>query len=165
MSDRIRHMADGDDDGGAPLLARIPPPIWALLYLILALGIDRVLRLRALLYAPILGAIAILGGVALSVSAVVEFRKAGTAVRPDAPVNSALVTTGIFSRSCNPMYLGLVLITLGAALIQGSLPFFLVPAIVYFTNNAVVIPYEEAKMRRQFGDSFRHYCEKVGRWL
>jgi protein-S-isoprenylcysteine O-methyltransferase Ste14 len=150
----------------APLLARVPPPIWALIYLLVAIGIDESRLLPfAWLYEPTLGTLFILGGLGSAVTAVIQFRKAGTAARPDARINAALVTDGIFARTRNPMYLGLVLVTLGIAFTQGTLPYFAVPLLVFFTNNAIVIPYEEAKMRRQFGATFDAYCKRVRRWL
>jgi protein-S-isoprenylcysteine O-methyltransferase Ste14 len=63
------------------------------------------------------------------------------------------------------MYLGLVLISLGIALCVGSLPMFLVPICMFGTTNWVHIPFEEAKMRRQFGDSFDRYTRSTRRWI
>jgi protein-S-isoprenylcysteine O-methyltransferase Ste14 len=37
--------------------------------------------------------------------------------------------------------------------------------VVFFTNDRAVIPFEEAKMERQFGDDYRAYKSKVRRWL
>jgi protein-S-isoprenylcysteine O-methyltransferase Ste14 len=152
---------------GAPVLAIIPPPIWALFYVIAVFLLDQagLLPTAAPLYEPLLGALFILGGIALAVAANIEFRKAGTALAPTARVNSELVTDGIYARTRNPMYLGLVLITLGLAFIQGALPWFIVPVLVFLTNNFVVVPYEEAKMHRQFGAMYEAYRRKVRRWI
>ena len=49
------------------------------------------------------------------------------------------------------MYLGLVLATLGIAFSVGSPPMFAVPLLVFATANWAHIPFEEAKMRSQFG--------------
>ncbi len=54
---------------------------------------------------------------------------------------------------------------MGIAFLVATLPFFVVPFVVFFTNNAVVIPFEEAKMERQFGEEYRAYKKKVRRWL
>jgi protein-S-isoprenylcysteine O-methyltransferase Ste14 len=150
-----------------PVLALIPPPIWALFYLVVVFVFQDIGILNAppLLYEPILGAILGLAGIALALAAYIEFRKAGTAVAPTAQVNSELVTDGIYARSRNPMYLGLVLITLGVGFMQGQIYWLAVPLIVFLTNNFVVIPYEEAKMRRQFPGAFEAYCRKTRRWL
>jgi protein-S-isoprenylcysteine O-methyltransferase Ste14 len=63
------------------------------------------------------------------------------------------------------MYLGLVLVTLGIAIWVGAWPMFIVPVAVFATVNGVHIPYEEAKMRRQFGAAFDEYMGRVRRWL
>ena len=36
---------------------------------------------------------------------------------------------------------------------------------VFTTTNFVHIPFEEAKMRRQFGAAYDGYVARVGRWL
>jgi protein-S-isoprenylcysteine O-methyltransferase Ste14 len=42
---------------------------------------------------------------------------------------------------------------------------FLAPLLVLAIANWVFIPYEEAKMRRQFGEAFDAYCRRVRRWV
>ena len=63
------------------------------------------------------------------------------------------------------MYLGFVLLTLGIAFWVGSLPMFAVPLLVFATANWSHIPFEEAKMRRQFGAAFDRYMRQVRRWI
>ena len=63
------------------------------------------------------------------------------------------------------MYLGLVVLTLGIAVWAGTWPMMIVPFAVFATANWVHIPFEEAKMRRQFGASYDDYVSRVSRWL
>jgi protein-S-isoprenylcysteine O-methyltransferase Ste14 len=63
------------------------------------------------------------------------------------------------------MYLGLITITSGIAFWIGALPMFAVPLLVFATANWVHIPFEEAKMRRQFGAAFDAYTGRVRRWI
>ena len=42
---------------------------------------------------------------------------------------------------------------------------FLAPLGVFAITNFVLIPFEEAKMRRQFGEAFDAYCKRVRRWI
>jgi protein-S-isoprenylcysteine O-methyltransferase Ste14 len=42
---------------------------------------------------------------------------------------------------------------------------FRAPIAVFATTNFVHIPFEEAKMRRQFGAAYDGYVTRVGRWL
>ena len=58
------------------------------------------------------------------------------------------------------MYLGLVTVTLGIAVWVGSWPMFVAPIAVFATANFVHIPYEEAKMRRQYGAAYDDYVRR-----
>jgi len=89
----------------------------------------------------------------------------GTEINPTSETNKSLVVRGPFRFTRNPMYLGLVLLTLGIAFWVGSLPMFAVPLLVFATANWVHIPFEEAKMRRQFGAAFDRYMRQVRRWI
>ena len=75
-------------------------------------------------------------GVCVCLLGVLEFRSASTTVNPTRPESaSALVTTGIYRRSRNPMYLGFLLILLGWAIGVGNLVAFLVlPGFVAYLN-------------------------------
>ena len=75
------------------------------------------------------------------------------------------ITTGAFALTRNPMYLALTLATLGAAVWVGQPLMYLAPLLMYLVANRVFIPFEEAKMRRQFGEQFDAYCARVRRWL
>jgi protein-S-isoprenylcysteine O-methyltransferase Ste14 len=123
----------------APMI-KLPPPIWALFYSI------------------------VLGG-ALAVTAARLFRREGTEINPTSPANRKLVTSGPYSFTRNPMYLGLTTISLGVAFWVGWWPMFLAPVVTFATANWAHIPSEEEKMRRQFADAFDTYARKVRRWL
>jgi protein-S-isoprenylcysteine O-methyltransferase Ste14 len=150
-----------------PLLARIPPPIWAILYVAIAIALSAWLKLSPIstLHQPFVGTVLIVLALALIISAQIQFKRAGTEIMPASPTNKALVMSGPYGFTRNPMYLGIALLTLGIAFIVATLPFFVVPLVVFFTNDRAVIPFEEAKMERQFGDDYRAYKSKVRRWL
>jgi protein-S-isoprenylcysteine O-methyltransferase Ste14 len=93
------------------------------------------------------------------------FRREGTEIVPTSLANRALVTRGPYRLTRNPMYLGLITLALGIAIWVGAWPMFLAPIAVFATTNFVHIPFEEAKMRRQFGPAYDDYVGRVGRWL
>ena len=99
------------------------------------------------------------------VIAVAHFRAVGTQVMPTSERNDRLVTTGLYAFTRNPMYLGLVIAALGVALWFGRPLMYLAPILVFLIANFVFAPYEEAKMRRQFGEAFDAYAARVRRWL
>lgn len=96
--------------------------------------------------------------------AVVEFKKAGTAVDPFEET-TAFVESGPFAYTRNPLYLGLTLTYAGIALAAGSAsPFVLLPAVIRLMN-AGVIEREERYLERKFGEAYRGYLARVPRWL
>ena len=101
----------------------------------------------------------------LSVTAVALFRREDTEINPVSATNRKLVISGPYRFTRNPMYLGLVAITLGIAFWIGAWPMFLAPIAVFATANWMNVPFEEAKMRRQFGAEFDAYVRRVRRWI
>lgn len=146
---------------------KIPPPIWALAILLLAYGLERNFGwaaanlVRSLPLAIAFGAFGLSG----AAWAVLSFLSAGTEIEPASVANKKLVTRGPFRATRNPMYLGLFLMTLGIAFYRGTLSFFLVPICIFLVCDFIFIPFEEAKMRRQFGDQYEEYCARVRRWI
>lgn len=110
------------------------------------------------------GALLVALAVVLNVWADQVFKAAHTPVRPD-ELPSQLVTRGPFAWSRNPMYVGLVLLLLGAALLVGTVPFWLLPGILWLVLAAVFVRHEERVLRAQFGAEFDAYCRTVSRWL
>jgi protein-S-isoprenylcysteine O-methyltransferase Ste14 len=148
-------------------MVRLPPPAWALLYLLIAAGISALTGWQPVPGLPIapLGIALVVVGVVLSFAAAGFFRRAGTTLNPTATAHGALVTTGPFRFSRNPMYLSLVIVTLGIAVWVGAWPMLLAPIAIFATTNWVHIPFEEANMRREFGAAFDAYAGRVRRWL
>ncbi len=146
-------------------MLKLPPPAWALIYVVVAAVISGTLGWPPGLTNVPLGIALVLLGWAPPVWAVVMFRRAGTELNPTSPENKKLVVSGPYGLTRNPMYLGLTIVTLGIALWVGAWPMFLAPVAVFATANWVHIPFEEAKMRRQFGADFDAYTAKVRRWL
>ncbi|HET7886264.1 MAG TPA: isoprenylcysteine carboxylmethyltransferase family protein [Bradyrhizobium sp.] len=148
-------------------MVKLPPPIWALIYVVVTLALSWLLGWPVVpgLPLPVLGiALTFLAWV-LPVWAAIRFRRAGTEINPTSPTNRALVVDGPYRVTRNPMYLGLVLTTLGIAIWIGAWPMFLAPVAVFLTANFVHIPFEEAKMRRQFDGAFDDYVRQVRRWV
>lgn len=145
----------------------IPPPLWALLLLAATWGLGLVPGLNALpaLETRPIGLIVIIAALALIFAAMLQFRLANTQLLPNSPKNDALVTGGLFSFTRNPMYLGMVLFCVGGALWMERWTMLAAPFLMFAVANGVFIPFEEAKMRRQFGDVFDAYTRRVRRWL
>jgi protein-S-isoprenylcysteine O-methyltransferase Ste14 len=63
------------------------------------------------------------------------------------------------------MYVAMILLTLGVAIWIGQPLMYLAPFFMYLVADRIFIPFEEAKMRAQFGEAFDAYCRRVRRWL
>lgn len=105
-------------------------------------------------------------GIAIAVLGVVEFRRHETSVDPTKPDKaSALVSTGIFGVSRNPMYLGLALLLVAWGLyLQNALSLAGVPAFVVYLNELQIKP-EERALGAAFGAAYEDYCRQVRRWI
>jgi protein-S-isoprenylcysteine O-methyltransferase Ste14 len=148
-------------------MQNLPPPVWALGYTLIAYGITRLIGAGPIPGLPVvpLGIILIVAGVALAISAVLLFRREKTEINPTSATNRALITSGPYRFTRNPMYLSLVCITAGVAIWTGAWPMFLAPIAVFATTNWVHIPFEEVNMRRQFSADFDAYTNRVRRWI
>lgn len=149
------------------LLIHIPPPIWFFGTLLLALALDAAFDWNAIfvLRARAIALVLIAGGLGLAIWGRTTFAKAGTEIMPSSSANAKLVTHGPFHYSRNPMYVGVMLLSLGAALFGGTLPYFAATAFLFWLLSQRFIPFEEAKMERQYGQAFRDYKTRVRRWL
>jgi protein-S-isoprenylcysteine O-methyltransferase Ste14 len=148
-------------------MVKLPPPIWALLWLLLAAGASYLAgwpRVPGLPIVP-LGVMLFVLGLAISIPSALLFRREGTEINPTSEANRKLVISGLFRFTRNPMYLGVVIMTLGIAIWVGTWPMLLAPVATFAVANWVHIPFEEAKMRRQFGDAYDNYVHRVRRWI
>jgi protein-S-isoprenylcysteine O-methyltransferase Ste14 len=149
-------------------LLRLPPPIWTMIYLALAAGLSWALGWPQVGRPPhheLVGMAIFFAGWVVPVWAFVLFRREGTEVDPTSEANRALVVRGPYRFTRNPMYLGLIVVALGMAILVGCWPMLVVPFAVFATANYVHIPFEEAKMARQFGGAYDAYRGRVRRWL
>ena len=107
-----------------------------------------------------------IGAIMVVLLAVTRFRQHQTTVNPYALDGvAALVDSGIFRFSRNPMYLAMAMGLLGISVLQGSLLTLLYVAgfILYLTQ--FQIKPEERFLQQKFGDAYTQYCQQVRRWV
>lgn len=148
-------------------MVKIPPPIWMFLFLALAGATSAIYPWKSVLDLTVvpLGIALVVLGFAMGFWGRILFLVEKTEIVPTSEKNAKLVTRGAFSITRNPMYLGIAVLTLGIAFWVGSLPMFAVPVLMFVVCNQIHIPFEEAKMRRQYGEAFDAYTGKVRRWI
>ena len=112
------------------------------------------------------GGIIIALGVLVVVQGARTFWQNKTTINPvDLESASALVTSGVFRFSRNPMYVGFTAMLLGWAVFLAAPSALLGPvAFVLFTNRFQIVP-EERVMRDKFGQAYDDYQAQVRRWL
>ncbi len=105
-------------------------------------------------------------GILFPVAGVMAFRSAKTTVDPRTPeASSALVCSGIYRYSRNPMYVGFAFWLLAWGIFLGpGLGLLGVVFFVLYMNRFQIAP-EERALRALFGDEFRAYEQRVRRWL
>ena len=143
-----------------------PPP---LIYLA---GIGVGLALEYIWPAPLLpqdvqygvGAALIAVAFLIAVPAFLQFRKAKTDVDPYKPV-TAIISTGPFRWTRNPLYLAMAVLQLGVAFAVDGIwiALMIVPAVIVIQYGVIVR--EERYLERKFGDEYLSYKTAVRRWV
>jgi protein-S-isoprenylcysteine O-methyltransferase Ste14 len=82
---------------------------------------------------------------------------------PVAPTEH-LVVTGLYRHVRNPMYVAIMIILCGQAVLLGSWTLVRYAALVWLLFHLWVLLYEEPALTRRFGDSYRAYRAGVRRW-
>lgn len=104
---------------------------------------------------------AILG---LGVWSVLLFRRGGQSENPWTPT-SHIEERGPFRFTRNPMYLQMVLVCLGiAVMLMNWWLLALTPVVGWLLQRLAILP-EEAYLERKFGETYRSYKRRVRRWV
>jgi len=112
----------------------------------------------------IIGIAPLLAGIFLNLVADRSIKKHGTTVKPFEE-SSTLITTGVFRLCRHPMYLGMVFILTGVAVLLGSLSPFIIIPIFAILMDRVFISAEESMLQSRFGNEWTRYKSTVRRWL
>ncbi|HEY4311370.1 MAG TPA: isoprenylcysteine carboxylmethyltransferase family protein [Pirellulales bacterium] len=145
---------------------RIVPPIYFLAAIVAMVAIGWSYPGAVLLEAPWnwLGFVPLAGGIALGGISSRLFAKHKTTIKPG-HVSRQLLIDGPYRWTRNPIYLGMLTVLAGVAMLVGSAtPWLLLP--VFFALIAVnVIPVEEAMLIEAFGTEYEMYRARVRRWI
>lgn len=139
----------------------VPPPLIFAVLLGVGLFIDR--DAIGVGFQFIASALA-MAGLGLIGTALGMFGRSKTRPEPWQPA-AALVTSGVYRFTRNPMYLGMAALSLAVALFFGSLPAMLFTLLAAIIIDQTVITREEAYLERRFGTEYHRYRNQVRRWL
>ena len=76
-----------------------------------------------------------------------------------------MVTSGPFSYSRNPIYLGMFGILIATAFLMQSMSALLIPVLFISILQNTWIPHEETKLSEKFTKDWDDYAAKTKRWL
>lgn len=147
---------------------KIPPPLLALL----TAGVMWFLsHSQGMPVAPtgmqwVLVVLLAIAGVGFDIAGILSFRRARTTVNPLRPnATSALVCSGVYRLTRNPMYLGLLFLLLAWTVYLYSLAALPGPLFLVVYLNRFQIQPEERVMLGLFGADYAAYQARVRRWL
>lgn len=152
------------------LKLKIPPPVvlavfGVAMYALAMLVPQASIRLHPFVRAPLVVVLGVVG-VVVPLLAAWSFKRHRTTLNPLKPHEStAIVQTGLFRFSRNPMYLGMALLLAGwSVALSNALACLLWPGFVFYITQFQIKP-EEAALRQRFGSAFERYMQRVRRWV
>lgn len=142
------------------------PPAYLLAALVAMLVVHFLVPIARIMGFPwrLLGVVPFLLGTALTVRALQLFKLHKTTPEPFG-TSRALVTSGPYGVTRNPMYLGILLMFSGIACLLGTAAPWLVVPVLGGVFDVIFIRREECKMETQFGDAYKRYKVQVRRWI
>ena len=144
----------------------IPPPIVTLICGLAIYYSRSLFSYEFPIYTNEFSLLCLLIGVLMLFLAAGLFRKHQTTVNPLKPDSAShLVTTGVFSLSRNPMYLGMLLILVALSIRFNPMGGILICTVfIGFITKFQIIP-EEIAMQKLFSEKFNTYCKNTRRWI
>ncbi|HEX6810131.1 MAG TPA: isoprenylcysteine carboxylmethyltransferase family protein [Planctomycetota bacterium] len=150
----------------AERLPREIPPLWLAVALLVMGALHTQLPVLTLMHWPwsLLGFVVIAASTLLMLVCLWQFHRAKTGIRPFTPAHQ-LVVGGAYRFTRNPMYLGLIGVSLGVAIRLGTVSALCVPPLFFLVLDRRFVRREEVFLRERFGAAFEDYCRRVRRWL
>lgn len=113
----------------------------------------------------VVGAALMAAGAAVALTCIVRFATEGKGTLSPLDPTKQLVVRGLYKYSRNPMYVGAMLTLVGETLFWWSPELAIYAVVVFVAFNLFVLLHEEPRCRRDFGDAYNEYCQRVGRWF
>ena len=145
---------------------RVPPPLIYVVLFGFGLLLHQIapLTIPPMIPARIAALIFLGGGVLLAIWSNLLFRRAHTSLVPIKPT-TALVVTGPYRLTRNPMYLGLLCVYIAVALWLGLVWALILVPLVVLAVQRLAIAKEERYLAQKFGNTYRQYRAHVRRWI
>lgn len=112
----------------------------------------------------VLGGIVIALSLALLIECFVRFAVKGQGTPAPLAPTAKLVVSGAYARVRNPMYVAVIGLIFGQALLFASAGLIAYGIVIWLAFLTFVIYFEEPRLRRAFPDDYPAYFENVPRW-
>lgn len=103
-------------------------------------------------------------GLVILVGAIVEFAAHGQGTLAPVDPPKVLILRGLYQRTRNPMYVGVLCILVAEAIVFGNFALLLYAVVIFILFHLFVLFYEEPHLRRKYGKPYEEYCKRVPRW-
>ena len=113
----------------------------------------------------VMGALWMAVGFVLLMETFVRFAIQGIGTPAPVYPTRHLVVKGSYRHVRNPMYVAVVSLILGQALVLGNLQVFVYGSCVWLAMHMFVLAYEEPTLRRTFAQQYADFCSHVPRWI
>jgi len=147
---------------------RIPPPLFFFACLGLGLWLEYVFPIHlirlSLIPRIITGCIFIIISGCIAISSFIVLIRHKTPFSTD-KLTTKIVTKGSFRFSRNPLYLSLLLLLFGIAVLMLSIWLFFTIPILYILLLFKAVKPEESYLSQNFGEEYLEYSTKVRRWI
>jgi protein-S-isoprenylcysteine O-methyltransferase Ste14 len=146
----------------------IPPPVTLIVSIVVGLSLHQVfpvavmsasLPVRLLIAAPLL-----LGYGVVTALAIRMMLARNTAVAPHQSTTT-LISEGPFSLTRNPLYLSVLLLFAGIALLLNEVWMLCLIPVMFVALDRGAVIHEEEYLERKFGDQYLNYKRRVRRWV
>ncbi|MFQ3251245.1 MAG: protein-S-isoprenylcysteine O-methyltransferase Ste14 [Glaciecola sp.] len=147
---------------------RIPPAAVAILLVMAMWGINQVTPSIAISWPIRIAVVVLMLVVSISILllSIREFSKAKTTLTPLEPERaSALLQSGVFAFTRNPIYLAQLICLIAFAVILANAFALLGAVLFYFYLTEFQIKPEERALKECFGEEYLAYLNRVRRWL
>jgi protein-S-isoprenylcysteine O-methyltransferase Ste14 len=144
----------------------VPPPVVG--FTLLGLGILMEVAFPAAILSnywisALIGLPLLIAGILLQVVCIATLRRANTT--PLFSATARVVRDGLYSRSRNPMYVGIVIWNAGLPFVINTLWLLPLSPLLLLYLGSKVIPEEERYLARKFGEEYGSYQSHVRRWV
>lgn len=111
------------------------------------------------------GALLFLIGFAILLHCIYRFIVEGLGTISPADPTTRLVVKGLYRFSRNPMYVGVMMMLIGEATFTASSNLWIYSGCIFLAFHLFILLVEEPRLRKDFGEAYDVYCQRVRRWI